>query len=93
MSRRSLIVLLAGLNLVLLASIVLVSWDLPAARAQPAAAAQSYLMVTGQVRRGMDAVYLVDLPKRRIHVFAPNRQQNARRLFHVGVRDLVRDFR
>lgn len=93
MSKRAYVVLLLGLNLLLLATLILTSWRLPAAYAQPVPLGQNYLMVAAEIRDGVDALYVIDLPQRRMHVFMPSRDQNDRRLFHVGFRDLQRDFR
>ncbi|HVP11880.1 MAG TPA: hypothetical protein VMV94_11930 [Phycisphaerae bacterium] len=93
MTKRALIVLLVGVNLVLLATLVLASWPLPAAYAQPAPLGQNYVMVSGQINDQSDALYVVDVPQRRLHVFIPNRDINNRRVFYVGFRDLQRDFR
>lgn len=93
MTKRSVIVLLVGLNLILLATLVLTSWRLPAAYAQAAPLGQNYAMVAGEIRSGVDALYILDLPRRRMHVFVPNRDQNNRRLLYEGSRDFQRDFR
>ena len=93
MSKRALIVLLLGLNLLILATLILSSWSLPAAYGQAVPLGQNYLMVAAEIRDGVDALYIIDLPQRRLHVFVPSRDQNDRRLFHVGFRDLQRDFR
>ena len=93
MTKHARIVFLVGVNLLLLATLILSSWSLPAAYAQAAPLGQNYAMVAGEVRDGQDAVYLLDLPRRRMHVFVPNRDFNNRRLFYEGSRDLQRDFR
>lgn len=93
MTKRTLIVLLIGLNLLLAATFILTSWRLPTAYAQAAPLGQNYAMVTGEIRNGVDALYILDLPRRRMHVFVPSRDQNNRKLFYQGSRDLQRDFR
>lgn len=93
MTKRSFIILLAGFNFILLATLLLASWRLPAAYAQAAPLGQNYAMVAGEIRDGVDALYILDLPRRRMHVFVPNRDQNNRRLIYQGSRDLQRDFR
>jgi hypothetical protein len=93
MTKRALIVLLVGVNLVLLATLVLASWRLPAAYAQPAPLAQNYVMVSGQINDQSDALYVVDVSQRRLHAFIPNRDINNRKIFYAGYRDLQRDFR
>ncbi|MFH1416966.1 MAG: hypothetical protein ABII12_01580 [Planctomycetota bacterium] len=93
MTKRAVIVLLVGVNLVLLSTLILSSWQLPAAYAQAAPLGQNYLIVAGEIHDGVDALYVIDLAHRRMHVFVPNRDQNNRRVFNVGFRDLQRDFR
>lgn len=93
MPKRSLVILLVGVNLLLLVSLVLSSWHLPEANAMTVSPAQNFLMVAAEIRDGVDALYVIDLSQRRMHAFIPNRDQSARKLFHVGFRDLQRDFR
>ncbi len=93
MTKRAVIVLLVGINLVLLSTLILSSWHLPSAYAQAAPLGQNYLIVAGEIHDGVDALYVLDLAQRRMHVFVPNRDQNNRRLFNAGYRDLQRDFR
>lgn len=93
MTKRALIVLLVGVNLVLLATLMLWQWQLPAAQAALTGPAEEYLMVAGEMRDGVDVLYIIDVGRRRMHAFVPNRDLGSRRLFHVGVRDLQRDFR
>ncbi len=93
MTKRALIVLLAAVNLILLSSLLIVLGE-PRAHAQAAPLGQNYAMVCGEIRDGMDALYLIDLSRRRMHVFVPNRDQNNRRLLiSAQIRDLQRDFR
>ena len=93
MSKRGIIVLLVGLNLLLLAVLILGSWKLPSAYAQAVPLNSNYLMVAGEIRDGTDGLYVFDLSKRRMHVFVPNVDQNNRRIIYRGARDLERDFR
>ena len=93
MNKKSLIVLLVGLNLLLLATLILTSWQLPAAYAQAAPLGQNYVMVAGEIRDGVDALYVIDLSNRRMHVFIPNRNQADRKLIYSGYRDLDKEFR
>lgn len=93
MTKRGIIVLLVGLNLCLAAALIVSAWSPPAAFAQAAPLGQNYAVVAGEIRNGVDALYILDLGQRRLHVFVPNRDQNNRQLFHIGYRDLQRDFR
>ncbi len=93
MTKKTLIVLLIGVNLLLLGTLIVTTAPMPAAHAQAAPLGQNYSMVAGEIRDGVDALYLIDLPRRRLHVFVPNRDLNNRRLVYAGGRDLQRDFR
>ncbi len=93
MTKRAIIVLLVGLNLLLAATLILSAYRLPAAYAQAAPLGQNYLMVAAEIRAGVDGLYVIDLAQRRIHVFVPNRDLANRRLFHAGWRDLNKEFR
>jgi len=93
MNKRTLTTLLVGLNLTMLAALILAAWRPPVAVAQPVPLASNYLMVAAEIRDGSDALYVFDLAKRRMHVFVPNVDQNNRRLVYEGFRDLERDFR
>jgi hypothetical protein len=93
MTKRAIIVLLVGVNLLLAATLILSAYRPSAAYAQAAPLGQNYLMVAGELRDGWDGLYIIDLAQRRMHVFVPNRDQNDRRLFHAGWRDLQKDFR
>lgn len=91
MTKRSLIVLLIGLNMVLATTLVLLCGRLPAAHAQAAPLAANYLMVSGVIQQSHDALYVIDLANRDLHAFEVDR--TTRRLFHRDVRDLLQDFR
>lgn len=93
MTKRAIVVLLVGLNLLLASVLVLSSYRLPAAYAQAAPLGQNYLMVAAEIRDGVDGLYVIDLAQRRMHVFIPNRDQVNRRLLHAGWRDLQKEFR
>ena len=93
MNRRGIIILLAGANFLLLITLILASWRLPAAHAQGVPLGSSYLMVAGEIRNGSDALYVIDLANRRMHVLVPNLDRNARRLVHRDYRSLEQDFR
>jgi hypothetical protein len=90
-SKRSVIVALVGLNLFLLAAMVLSSYSLPAAYAQRMGAGINYISVTCEADLDYDVFYLVDLPNRTLHAFIPARTLDGK-LQYVGSRDLARDF-
>jgi hypothetical protein len=92
MTRRAIILLLVGINLLLLSTLVLLNTATPA-HAQVAPLGQNFAMVAGQIRRGVDGLYVLDLAQRRLHLFIPNRDQINRRAIYIGYRDLQKDFR
>ncbi len=93
MSRKSLITMLVGANLLLLSVLIVAHTEPKKAHAQVAPAAQKYVMVAGEINDGADALYIIDLSRRALHVFVPNRVMNDRRMIYAGARDLARDFR
>lgn len=93
MSRRTIITVLVGANLLLLSILIVGHSEPRKAYAQLAPAAQKYVMVAGEIREGVDALYIIDLSRRALHVYIPNRELNRRRLIYRGARDLARDFR
>ncbi len=93
MNKRGMVVLLVGVNLLLLASLIILNTGTTPAYGQAAPLGQNFAMVTGQVRRGMDGLYVLDLATRRLHLFLPNRDQINRRSLYIGYRDLQKDFR
>ena len=60
MTRRVLIVLLAGLNLFLLACLVFTAYSPPSAFAQALPRAGDYLMIAAQTEADNDVLYLID---------------------------------
>jgi len=90
-SKRSLVVALVGLNLFLLAAILLSAYTPPAAYAQRIGGAANYIAVTCEADDSYDVFYLLDLPERRLHAYVPSRQQDGT-IEYVGSRDLQTDF-
>ena len=91
-TKRSLIVALVGVNLFLLAALLLSSYAPPAAHAQRVGGAWNYIAVSCEVDESYDAFYLVDLSQRRLHAFVPSQQQDGS-IEYVGSRSLEADFR
>ncbi len=85
---------LVCLNLVLLAAILLVGTGPRAALAQSGPAVgttNNYLVVSGQVQRGYDVLYLLDARERALHAFYF--RKGTRDLLWGGMRSLEMDFR
>jgi hypothetical protein len=94
MSKRSIIVALVGVNLLLLGGLLLTAYQLPEAKAQGVGRGGNYLMCAGQIEAGLDALYVLNLDQQAINVVLMNRQGNRPEI--VGVQkgpDLVSDLR
>ena len=87
-TKRSIIVALVGINLFLLAALILSSYSPPAAYAQRVGGAWNYIAVSCEVDESYDALYLVD---RRLHAFVPSQTQDGS-IEYVGSRSLKGDF-
>ena len=95
MSRRVILVLLTGLNLALLACLVLSTYSPPAALAQEAPRTGGYLVVAAQAEVSNDAIYVLDAVARQLHVYRTNypHMPNQRVIItEITSRDLARDF-
>jgi hypothetical protein len=92
-SKRSLIVLLAGANIVLLTALLFSVTSPPAAFAQVTPGRPGdFMMATGSVTNQYDAVYIIDSPARLLHCFMPA-QNKTGQLMHAQTRSLANDFR
>lgn len=93
MSRKNtILVLLVVCNLVLLSAVLLSAMHGPAAYAQQATMPANYIAIAAEVQNGYDAVYLIDLNKRRLNLLLPAR--GGRTVLELlDSRDLTRDFR
>lgn len=95
MNRRSLIVLLAGLNLLLLVVIVFSVTGPQQAFGQAAGRATDYVIVTGETETDNDVIYLVDSRARRMYAFRttyPRMPGTPARFGLLAQRDLAGDF-
>jgi hypothetical protein len=91
MQRRWLLIL-AGMNLALLAALVWLNVGEGRAFAQnPSAVSQRYLAVAGEMQNELDAVYVVDTQERFLHVLTYDRGR--RRLIYSAARDIDADIR
>jgi hypothetical protein len=91
MTKTTCVSLLVCLNLVLLTGIVLVSYSPPAALAQGTSLGGDYMIVAGEIQDQYDALYIIDMRNRLLHViyFERGRKQ----LKYAASRDLEQDFR
>ena len=88
--KRAIIVTLVCVNVALLAALVLGAAT-PKAEAQAYRGAADYLLMTGHIGDNWDAVYVLDLAKRRLAAWQFNKTR--KRLVAIGTRDLKDDFR
>ena len=98
LTKQAMIVALVGLNLLLLAGVILVGYTPPAAFAQDAAVGgeQPDIVLGVQAEIGSDATYVIDGRNQLLHVFRtpfPYKEGDPIRVFYIGTRDLSRDFR
>jgi len=92
-SKRSLLTLLVGLNLVLLVLLFMGSYSGPAAFAQSArGGGGGFVSVTAKAQgQAYDALYLLDASAQTLHAFYPTNVQQ-KRYVPVQPRDLSADF-
>ena len=97
MSKQALVILLVGLNLFLLACLLLTSYSPPQAVAEEVAQIPNrYILITAEVETFNDAIYLLDTQDDRLHVFRTNHPYLTGEkvvIRWVDSRDLRLDFR
>ncbi|MFH0981035.1 MAG: hypothetical protein V2A79_05800 [Planctomycetota bacterium] len=92
LSKRSLIVALVGLNLIL-AAVLIFSLDLvPAAYAQRGGRPGDFGVCTVKVHKDWDTIYILDHQVRKLHCFIPAKSNDGKMTF-VQTRDLESDIR
>lgn len=91
MNKTTWLAVLVCLNLILLTGLVLVGDTPRTAAAQGTGLAGNYLVVAGEIQDGFDAIYLVDLQQRALHIFYF--KKGTRTLQYGGGRPLEADFR
>ena len=87
--KKTIVIALVCVNVALLAW--LVTMAMPTAEAQAYRGGNNYVMVTGQMDANYDAVFVLDLTKRRMAAFRLD--QTTKKLVAFGARDLSKDFR
>lgn len=95
MTRRVVIVMLVGINLVLLAVLVLSAYSPPQAMAQSVGRGGEFILVSAAAQVENDAIYLIDIRNRRLHAFRstfPHVRGQPTRVALLHSRDLARDF-
>ena len=93
LTKRSVIVLLVGLNVALLTVLVFGSYALPAALGQTGGgSAGDFVCVTANVAgQSYDVLYVLDVPNHKLHAFYPPSVQT-KQLSYGKYRDLRADF-
>lgn len=91
-TKRAIIMLLVGVNILLLVTLFTQTASLPAAFAQAGMRPGDFACVTAKpIGQTYDVLYVFDVTERKLHAFHPIGAQSAQ-LRHVGPRDLARDF-
>jgi len=103
MTKHVLIVVLVGINLFLLAGVILVTYTPQAALAQDvttegiAVGGEDFILIAGEVELNNDMIYIVDVQNDLLHMFRTNfprlGDDQPVLVRHVFTRDLSRDFR
>jgi len=96
MSKRGVIVLLVGVNLALLAGLILITYTPSPAMAQAVTRSGEYILVAAEAQLDNDVIYLLDLGTRQLHAFRgelPVMAEQPIRVRWYHSRDLARDFR
>ena len=88
--KRLAIMGLVCLNLVLLAGLVILSYDLPEALAQQRGGGGKYAVVTAQYTGGSDALYVLHTQKKVLLVIIPAQNQSGR-IGSITTRDVSGD--
>jgi hypothetical protein len=86
------IVGLTGLNLLLLAVLIVFNYAPPAAEAAARGRPGDYLLATIQVHEDYDAIAIVNVPRGAVHVFVPVQTGATAKLQFLGTRNLNSDF-
>lgn len=95
MSKRVAAFLLVALNLGLFSALLLGSYTPSQAFAQGLTRSGEYILVAAEAEQSNDAIYLLDLRTRQLHVFRstfPRAGGDPIRVTLLHSRDLVRDF-
>ena len=90
--KRTLVTALAGLNLLLLAGLILASYEPPAAYAQGRGRPGDYVMATCQVHSDYDVLAVINAQKGLMFIYLPRETRNGAKLVAAGFRNLNRDF-
>lgn len=91
MHKTTWLAVLVCVNLILLTGLILVGTGPRTALAQPTGLSGNYLVVAGETQTGVDALYLIDLKERTLHMFYFDR--GTKKLEWGGYRNLELDFR
>ena len=91
--KHVIIVALVCLNAAMLVALVF-GTGTPAANAQVIGGGSNYIMITGDIRQDYDAVYIMDLSKRKLAALKFDKRGGLAkgRLIPAGIRELPRDF-
>ena len=93
LKKRSIIVGLIGLNLLLLAGLIVFSYSPSAAYAQSRGRAGDFMMATIQMHPDYDAVAVINGPAGGMYVFRPQSSNQGVKLVLTGSQDLLSDMK
>lgn len=94
LTKRSIIALLVGVNLLLLAVLLVATYSPPAAYAQARGMPGNFVAVTAKAAgQNYDVLYLLDRQQQKLHAFYPQRTGGKKYGYGYGkYRDLKADF-
>lgn len=95
MTKRTVLALLVGVNLLLLAVLVLITYTPPQAFAEGPSRSGEYILVSARAVQSNDTIYLLDLRTQQLHAFQstfPRAGGDPIRVTLAHTRDLTRDF-
>ena len=90
--KRSTLVALIGLNLLLFAGLLITSFELPQAHAQGRGRPGDYLIATCRTREELDALVVINGQRGGLFVWVPKETGGAVKLIPTGARNLYYDF-
>ena len=90
--KRGIIVGLIGLNLLLLAGLILSSYSMPAAYAQSRGRPGDFLMATCEIHEDYDALAIINIQEAAMFVWVPREVKGGVTLAPTGTRNLTHDF-
>lgn len=92
MTKRNAIVALIGLNLFLLAALILSSYSPPEALAQGRGRPGDFAIASIQIHEDIEELAIMNVQAGQLYFFVPRETAGVPKLQYAGFRDLARDF-